>query len=132
MSKEHDDSPGASEERPGGPDVAWKAAMIAKARRCWHGMKTRCYNPQNPAYKHYGRRGIRVCDRWRLNFDAFLEDMGPPPSARHSIDRIDNDRGYEPDNCRWATPREQGANKRSAARIRHMGEFFSSGMNELS
>jgi len=75
-------------------------------------MKTRCENPACAAYARYGGRGITVCARWRDSFEAFLADVGPRPSPRHSIDRKDNDKGYEPGNCRWATPSEQNANQR--------------------
>jgi hypothetical protein len=78
----------------------------------WSGARQRCHNPKNPAYYRYGGRGIEVCDRWRNNFAAFLEDMGRRPSADHSLDRKDNDKGYEPGNCRWATMIEQQHNRR--------------------
>lgn len=75
----------------------------------WQSMVKRCTNPNHQTYRYYGARGIRVCERWRI-FDNFRADMGPRPSRRHSIDRIDNSGNYEPGNCRWATPEEQGAN----------------------
>jgi hypothetical protein len=78
----------------------------------WVSAKQRCHNPNNPAYARYGGRGIAVCERWRNNFAAFMEDMGPKPSPTHSLDRKDNDKGYEPDNCRWATMIEQQHNRR--------------------
>lgn len=78
----------------------------------WEAIKRRCYNPNQPAYKNYGGRGITMCDRWRNSYQAFVEDMGPKPSPKHSIDRINNDGNYEPGNCRWATAREQNLNQR--------------------
>lgn len=77
-------------------------------------MKDRCLNPKNKSYASYGGRGISVCDHW-MEFDNFLVDMGLRPAGM-SIDRIDNNRGYEPDNCRWATVVEQNRN-RSCSRI---------------
>lgn len=79
--------------------------------RWWH-MLQRCYNPNSTHYKYYGGRGISVCERWRNSFEAYRDDMGPPPTPKHSIDRINNDGNYEPGNCRWATASEQARNKR--------------------
>lgn len=78
----------------------------------WRSMIDRCHNPSNHAYARYGGRGIFVCDRWRDSFENFIADVGKRPTDEHSIDRIKNDRGYEPDNCRWATAIEQARNKR--------------------
>lgn len=78
-------------------------------RAAWHSLKNRCGNPNSSRYSRYGGRGITVCERW-FSFENFLADMGPRPSAEHSIDRIDVNGNYEPSNCRWATAAEQSRN----------------------
>lgn len=88
--------------------------------RSWQGMKQRCYNQNHHKYHYYGAKGIRVCDRW-LQFENFLEDMGRKPSSKHSIDRIDNDGDYEPDNCRWADYKTQNTNRSITAFLTHNG-----------
>lgn len=79
----------------------------------WRGMLKRCYQPSDISYPRYGGRGISVCDRWRESFSAFFIDMGSPPSATHSLDRINSDGNYEPTNCQWADRKEQARNRRS-------------------
>ncbi len=78
----------------------------------WMGIKARCLNPNNNAYKNYGGRGIRVCDKW-LKFEGFLEDMGTRPDGLQ-IDRLDNDQGYFKDNCMWVTAKENSNNRRKS------------------
>ena len=78
----------------------------------WRCMKQRCYNPNNKEFHNYGSRGIKVCDRWLESFNNFIEDMGERPTHKHSIERINNNKGYSPGNCKWATMKEQSRNKR--------------------
>lgn len=77
---------------------------------CWVAMKARCRIKHHPLYKYYGARGISFCERWE-KFDNFLADMGQKPSAKHTLDRVDNDGWYTPENCRWVTIQEQQKNR---------------------
>ncbi len=92
----------------------------------WNGMINRCENPNEPKYARYGQRGIKVCPAWRNSFEAFAQDMGEPPSPKHSIDRVNNDGGYESDNCRWATPLEQGNNREVCRKVEYEGGAYPS------
>lgn len=91
--------------------------------RAWQTMRLRCTVPTNPAYKDYGGRGIKVCERWLKSPKAFIEDMGPKPSPKHELDRWpNNDGNYEPGNCRWATRSENDRNRRNNRLIECGGE----------
>lgn len=92
--------------------------------RVWAGMRARCMNPNASGYARYGGRGIKVCDHWLEDFAHFYADMGPRPSGRHSIDRIDNDGDYEPGNCRWALPNVQAANRSPSKEADRSSEYF--------
>ena len=89
--------------------------------RSYQKMRERCLNPNHKYYKNYGERGITICPAWLRSFDQFAADMGPRPSLAHSLDRIDNERGYEPTNCRWATRTQQNRNTRTNRLITAFG-----------
>lgn len=82
----------------------------------WLAMRRRCYSPQHRAYPWYGGRGIKVCDRWKDDFSAFLADMGPRP-PKMEIDRINTENDYSPENCRWVTRLEQMRNRRNTVQV---------------
>lgn len=92
--------------------------------KAWSMMKWRCLNPNCNYYKNYGGRGITICERW-LNFENFYADMGKKPTPNHTLDRIDNNKGYEKDNCRWATKTEQAGNRRNVAKHEWEGRVVS-------
>jgi DNA-binding XRE family transcriptional regulator len=99
----------------------------------WVSLKQRCLNPNRADYPNYGGRGITVCERWQQSFVAFLSDMGHKPAGM-SIDRIDNDRGYEPGNCRWVTKTRQNRNRRGVtlddAKVAEIRACLSSGSSQ--
>lgn len=86
----------------------------------WANMHQRCLNKNRKTYHRYGGRGIKVCDRWG-DFKNFIHDMGPKPSRKHTLDRIDNNGNYEPSNCRWADMRQQSNNRENSTYISFNG-----------
>jgi hypothetical protein len=104
-------------ERNRGRHGMAKHGKVHPLYRAWSDLNSRCSNPNHQSWEYYGGRGITVCQRWRDSFEAFASDMGARPTPRHSIDRIDNDRGYEPGNCRWATASEQMRNRRKPSQM---------------
>lgn len=91
----------------------------------WRNMRGRCHNPKYLDYPRYGGRGITVCDEWMNDFSRFIFDMGPRPSLKHSIERLDNDAGYSKENCIWATNTVQANNKRNTIFLILDGEQIS-------
>lgn len=99
-----------------------KDAVKSSEYNTWINIKNRCYYKKHNRYHNYGGRGIIVCNRWLNSFKFFLQDMGEKPTPKHSIDRIDVNGNYEPSNCSWATPQEQGANTTTNVNITCNGE----------
>lgn len=106
----------------------YSGGKASKAIEAYRSMISRCYHPRNASYAHYSERNITVCLRWRkgdgdvLGADCFLADMGPCPSSAHSLDRINNEEGYSPENCRWATAEEQANNRENNRYLTHVGQ----------
>jgi hypothetical protein len=97
-----------------------------KAYKSWCSIKKRCTNPKDPAYKNYGEKGILLCNEWLNDPKAFCEYVGVAPSEKHSIDRIDNSKGYEPGNVRWADDYGQANNRTNNVKIEFQGQSFQS------
>lgn len=100
---------------------AWANGKVMPEWRIWQEMKQRCENPQSNRFYTHGARGVAVCDRWRNSFEAFLEDMGPRTESGLSLERRDNDKGYCPENCYWATKTQQARNRRNNVLITFNG-----------
>ena len=98
-----------------------KTSSEQRTNQCYKDMKDRCYNVRSQRYHTHGGRGIKVCDRWLESYENFVSDMGIKPDG-YSLDRIDNDGDYSPDNCRWATPKEQALNRRTNVYITYNGD----------
>lgn len=98
---------------------------LQRVKWIWESMIARCHNPRAPSYPRYGGVGIFVCERWRVDFWAFYDDMCPRPPG-HMLDRIDNTKGYEPNNCRWVTPAQSNRNRRYCVMVegRTMKEYL--------
>ncbi len=94
----------------------------SKTYRVWDSMKRRCLSQRHPEFKHYGARGITICDKW-FKFEGFLEDMGEQPAPRYSIERVDVNGNYHKENCKWIPVGLQQRNKRNTTRIMFQGEL---------
>lgn len=107
-----------------------------KFAETWSQMKARCNNANSISFKYYGARGVKVCDRWRDSFEAFLADVTPCPGPDFTLDRIDPDGDYEPSNCRWATASQQQHNRRdaklSSARVIEIRRLVQAGSTQAS
>ena len=90
--------------------------------RSWMSMRQRCLNPNEPRYKSYGGRGIKICDRWIESFENFLEDLGFKPTLKHTLERKDVNGDYTPENCCWATNKEQSRNRQDTIYFEISGE----------
>lgn len=93
-----------------------------KEYKSWCGMKDRCYNSNNTKFYRYGGRGITICDKWRVSFQAFFDDLGPKPDLSYSLERVNLDGNYEPSNCIWASPKTQSNNRRTNHSITFNGK----------
>lgn len=103
----------------------------SKEYRAWAGMKTRCYLTSSVGFKYWGGRGIKVCDRWLHSYKNFLSDMGRAPSKKHTLERKDNNKNYGPDNCKWATMKEQAQNRRGTISVNGVSLFDYCSSNNL-
>lgn len=113
---------GATMKRTHGQSTGGRNGRGTSEFEIWLAMRQRCGNPNYSTWKYYGGRGITVCKRWINSFENFYRDMGPRPSSKHSIDRINGNRNYTPKNCRWATKMEQMSHTRRSRRISFRGQ----------
>lgn len=92
--------------------------------QAWQDMIKRCTNPKSRNFKYWGGRGIKICRQWRQSFETFLSDVGPRPGPKHSLDRVNGNRGYYPNNIRWATRLQQNRNRRDTLKVYHKGRWW--------
>ena len=114
---------GCHKSKPGPRKAKKFGGIQAKEYKNWTSMRQRCMSPNQTGYERYGGKGIEVCDEWKNSFEKFMEDMGERPSSNHSLDRIDNTKGYFKENCRWATAKEQANNRTNNRKIEFDGEI---------
>lgn len=113
-----------AEHRASGDNARTHGKRLSREYKIWADMKQRCHNPNNDKYQWYGARGIAMFEGWQNDFAAFFEHIGPRPSPKHEIDRIDNDKGYEPGNVRWTTHAVNVRNRRNTRRVHYKGEMI--------
>lgn len=104
-----------------------KGGKMTPEYAAWNNMLARCYRPSARSFPLYGGKGIAVCERWRESFSAFLDDMGQRPAAGMSLDRVDGTKDYTPENCRWASAKEQSLNRDCVRWITHAGKTLTLG-----
>lgn len=111
-----------AEHRASGDNARKHGLRLSREYKIWADIKQRCHNPSNDKYQWYGARGIYVFDGWIDDFAAFFEHIGPKPTPKHEIDRIDNNKGYEPGNVRWVTHEVNVRNRRNTVFVIHDGQ----------
>jgi hypothetical protein len=116
LRKQHEPSCGCDRSEKAGRRATRHGKADSRVYQTWRSMLKRCYQTRNASYSRYGGRGIEVCERWRHSFENFLADMGEGGEGM-SLERIDSDDHYGPDNCRWATAKEQANNRRDNRRV---------------